>query len=616
MVTPAKQSLDGEGSSALRFSTNVQEELGQNNSGGGQDDWDQGVVSAAAAEKALGKRKLEDIIDQQITDEQQQAAHIEANQGEEIARSELQDSRQQPEKHEAKIDKAPTSYNMEAIVELVRLATEELRVMAVVTEPLWRHCGADDGSRILDKVAYSRMFPNLVGPRQVGFTSEVSRETARIELSPKNLVSYFMDVSNWYVMFYEIVPKARTVDVLMNPEGATDYDGTLQVMAATYQLSTPLVPNRETYFARYCKRYSENDWIVVDVSLDGVHPVPVTGCKKRPSGCLIHELPDGFSQITWVEHVDADCRAIRAMYQPLLDSSIGFGAKRWISTLERRCRQMGNDISLKAPLGEYNQLVMSSDERAQTVLLKLAAKMVLNFNSGISGLTGNWKELSGHSTDDNIRVMTRMNMRDHSLPRGTLISAASSIWLPVPPKSVFDFLRNHNSGSEPLIPYPGREWEVLSGETAVEQVCHITKGHEASYSVSIHKVLAENSSQENILLLQESCSDPVASYIVFSRLRTEDMHLILNGISSQYRPLLPSGFAVHPDGPATGTEGSGGSLLTVSFQLLVDDSPTFVPPAEMHSQAADLINLTTERIKVAVEEFLSQAALLASMNEA
>lgn len=51
----------------------AQEELGQNNSGGGQDDWDQGVVSAAAAEKALGKRKLEDIIDEQITDEQQQA---------------------------------------------------------------------------------------------------------------------------------------------------------------------------------------------------------------------------------------------------------------------------------------------------------------------------------------------------------------------------------------------------------------------------------------------------------------------------------------------------------------------------------------------------------------
>lgn len=31
-------------------------------------------------------------------------------------------------------------------------------------------------------------------------------------------------------MFYEIVAKARTIDVLMNPGGATDYDGTLQVV--------------------------------------------------------------------------------------------------------------------------------------------------------------------------------------------------------------------------------------------------------------------------------------------------------------------------------------------------------------------------------------------------
>lgn len=48
----------------------AQEELGQNNSGNS----DQGVVSAAAAAKALGKRKFEDFIDdEQITDEQQEA---------------------------------------------------------------------------------------------------------------------------------------------------------------------------------------------------------------------------------------------------------------------------------------------------------------------------------------------------------------------------------------------------------------------------------------------------------------------------------------------------------------------------------------------------------------
>lgn len=104
-------------------------------------------------------------------------------------------------KHESESEKAKKF--QEAIVELVRLATEELRVMAVVTEPLWRYCGADDGSRILDKVAYRRIFPNLVGPMQVGFESEASRGTARVKLSPKHLVNILMDVvSILYLLFH------------------------------------------------------------------------------------------------------------------------------------------------------------------------------------------------------------------------------------------------------------------------------------------------------------------------------------------------------------------------------------------------------------------------------
>lgn len=96
--------------------------------------------------------------------------------------------------------------------------------------------------------------------------------------------------------------------------------------------------------------------------------------------------------------------------------------------------------------------MVSSDEGARNVLLKLAARMVCHFHSGISGITGNWRKLSGPSTTDNVRVLIRRNMIDRSLPRGTLVSAASSIWLPVPPKSVFDFLRDHNSRSEVTAP--------------------------------------------------------------------------------------------------------------------------------------------------------------------
>ncbi|KAK1370872.1 hypothetical protein POM88_036964 [Heracleum sosnowskyi] len=131
----------------------------------------------------------------------------------------------------------------------------------------------------------------------------------------------------------------------------------------------------------------------------------------------------------------------------------------------------------------------------------------------------------------------------------------------------------------PLIPYTGREWEVLSSENVIEQVCHISRGQEARNCVSIHKGiyvgLVDNSSQEDILLLQESCSDPVASYIDYSRLEiVEAINVRLSsGSNSEHPRILPSGFVVLTDRPASGIEGSSGSLLTISFQLLVDGSP-------------------------------------------
>ena len=48
-----------------------------------------------------------------------------------------------------------------------------------------------------------------------------------------------------------------------------------------------------------------------------------------------------------------------------------------------------------------------------------------------------WTTLSGTSADD-----------DPGRPPGIVLSAATSFWLPVPPKWVFDFLRDENSRNE------------------------------------------------------------------------------------------------------------------------------------------------------------------------
>jgi homeobox-leucine zipper protein len=68
-------------------------------------------------------------------------------------------------------------------------------------------------------------------------------------------------------------------------------------MTAEFQVPSPLVPTRENYFVRYCKQHSDATWAVVDVSLDNLRPSPISRSRRRPSGCLIQELPNGYSKV-------------------------------------------------------------------------------------------------------------------------------------------------------------------------------------------------------------------------------------------------------------------------------------------------------------------------------
>lgn len=69
-------------------------------------------------------------------------------------------------------------------------------------------------------------------------------------------------------------------------------------MTAEFQVPSPLVPTRENCFVRYCKHHPDGSWAVVDVSLDNLRPNPISKNRRRPSGCLIQELPNGYSKVT------------------------------------------------------------------------------------------------------------------------------------------------------------------------------------------------------------------------------------------------------------------------------------------------------------------------------
>ncbi|KAH9796464.1 homeobox-leucine zipper protein MERISTEM L1 [Citrus sinensis] len=473
----------------------------------------------------------------------------------------------------------PSEADKPMIVELAVAAMEEFLRMAQAGDPLWT-------DQVLNEDEYLRTFPRGIGP--LGLRSEASRESTVVIMNHVNLVEILMD-NQWSSVFCGIVSRAMTIEVLSTGV-AGNYNGALQVMTAEFQVPSPLVPTRENYFVRYCKQHSDGTWAVVDVSLDNLRPSPTSKCRRRPSGCLIQELPNGYSKVIWVEHVEVDDRSVHNIYKPLVNSGLAFGAKRWVATLDRQCERLASSMANNIPAGD---LLITSPEGRKS-MLKLAERMVTSFCTGVGASTAHaWTTLSATGSDD-VRVMTRKSMDDPGRPPGIVLSAATSFWIPVPPRRIFDFLRDENSRSE---------WDILSNGGLVQEMAHIANGRDPGNCVSLLR--SANSSQSNMLVLQESCTDSTGSYVIYAPVDIVAMNMVLSGGDPDYVALLPSGFAILPDGPGLNgggilEVGSGGSLLTVAFQILVDSVPTAKLSLGSVATVNSLIKCTVERIKAAV----------------
>ncbi|VVB12164.1 unnamed protein product [Arabis nemorensis] len=502
----------------------------------------------------------------------------------------------------------PSEADKPMIVELAVAAMEELVRMAQTGDPLW--VSSNNSVEILNEEEYFRTFPRGIGPKPIGLRSEASRESTVVIMNHINLIEILMDVNQWSSVFCGIVSRALTLEVLSTGV-AGNYNGALQVMTAEFQVPSPLVPTRENYFVRYCKQHSDGIWAVVDVSLDSLRPSPspITRSRRRPSGCLIQELQNGYSKVTWVEHAEVDDRSVHNMYKPLVNTGLAFGAKRWVATLDRQCERLASSMASNIPASDLS--VITSPEGRKS-MLKLAERMVMSFCSGVGASTAHaWTTLAATGSDD-VRVMTRKSMDDPGRPPGIVLSAATSFWIPVATKRVFDFLRDENSRSE---------WDILSNGGLVQEMAHIANGRDPGNCVSLLRVNSGNSGQSNMLILQESCTDASGSYVIYAPVDIMAMNVVLSGGDPDYVALLPSGFAILPDGSVKGGEGNGGpgtegvegnnlevvttgsscgSLLTVAFQILVDSVPTAKLSLGSVATVNSLIKCTVERIKAAV----------------
>ncbi|KAL7099970.1 hypothetical protein ACP275_09G119800 [Erythranthe tilingii] len=480
------------------------------------------------------------------------------------------------------------------VKDTVNIALNELIKMATHRGPLWVP-SYETGREILNYDEYTKEFcnENYYHKMQPNKSIEASRDSAIIFVDLLWLVRSFMDANRWQELFPCLISNASTVDVICNGEGENG-DGAIYLMFAEIQMLTPMVATREMYFFRHCKKVSTNQWAIVDVSID-VDNIDASSqkCRKRPSGCIIEDKSNGHCKVTWMEHIECQKIPIHSLYRPIVNTGLAFGARHWICTLQQQCERLVFHVATNVPVKDSSGVDTLAGRKS---ILTLSQRMSWSFCRAIGGSRRIlWKKIVSKTGDD-IRVSLRNNLNEQGEPLGTILSAVSSVWLPLSHHALFDFLRDENRRNE---------WDIMSNGSTVQSTVNLAKGQDRGNAVTVMDMKAE---VQSVWVLQDSCTNAYESMVVYAPVDIKGMQSVMTGCDSSKIPVLPSGFAIISDGiesrpfVITSTRHDekstdGGSLLTVAFQILISNSTS----AELSMDSVDsvnaLISCTLQNIK-------------------
>ncbi|XAR54778.1 hypothetical protein NMG60_11030074 [Bertholletia excelsa] len=465
------------------------------------------------------------------------------------------------------------------VLELAASSMDELVKICQAGEPLWIQT---NGKEEIDVDEHGKVFQwseNLKQNNARELKMEVTRESAVVIMNSVTLVDAFLDANKWMDLFPSIVATAKTLQVVIS-EVSAQATGSLYLMYAELQALSPLVPTREAHFLRYCQQnVEEGTWVIVDFPLeslrDCLQPSFLT-YKRRPSGCIIQDMPNGYSKVIWVEQAEVGDKPAHQIFEHYVNSGLAFGARRWLAILQRQCERIASLMARNIPdLGVIPSL------EARKNLMHLAQRMLRLFCTNISTSGGRtWTSLSD-SPDDTVRISTRRANGEAGQPQGLILTAVSTTWLPHPHHQVFDLLKDERRRAQ---------LDLLSNGCSLNEVAHIANGSHPGNCVSLIRInITSNSSQNVELMLQESCIDDCASIVAFATINVDYIQLAMSREDTSDIPLLPLGFVVIPVGhsaavrddaanssppPDNGSSTEPGCLLTVGLQIMASAVPT------------------------------------------
>ncbi|CAN4114696.1 unnamed protein product [Withania somnifera] len=478
------------------------------------------------------------------------------------------------------------------IFKVILAAIDEVIELLQVNDPIWEKSSSDERC-FIHRESYDKFFSNPNRPYKSSTARfESSRHSGVVPMTAIELMQNFLDPVKWMNMFPTIVSQARTIEVL----DSWNLGGSIQLMYEKLHILSPLVVARDFFFIRCCRQLDPRMWIMVDVSYDLFKEIQ-SGVPsyswKFPSGCVIQDMGNGQSMVSWIEHVQVDDKNHR-IFRELLSGRQTYGAKRWIVTLQRMCERYNFAIAATCPTRRQLSGVIR-DPQGLKNLMQLAQRMVKSFFETLS-TTDKLDFPFSSQLNSGDRICLRKN-EEITQPRGFIATAATSLLLPLPFQTVFNFFKDDKTRSQ---------WDVLTNANNVIELARVLTGTFPGNSITI---IQPYGPKENIMLvLQESSIDEMGAFVVFAPIELSTATSIISGGDATNVAILPSGISMSPDGRlASDRESTGntqnGSILTVAFQILIcgdDNSMSKQQHMEAVATVHSLLSSTILKIKAAL----------------
>ncbi|KAG5614336.1 hypothetical protein H5410_014160 [Solanum commersonii] len=354
------------------------------------------------------------------------------------------------------------------------------------------------------------------------------------------LIEMLMNESQWVEMFPCIIGKVNTFDVISTSIGESKSGTLLKLNYKLFQMWFLSVKYNFYVFVKNMLKVLELLWMYLSTQSKKVRNKIKL---KNVEDSLLVALFKICLMVIWIEHMEYDEIFVHHVYLPLIKVGLGFGAQRWMSSLQRQSEFLRVMASFVCQFHSF----FKGRDRYENIGSTHDSQFLYKICATSHKLNTIQKENGKYAN-----LMMWKNIRGPGELIGVVLSATKTIQLPIKPQCLFELFTNENMRSQ---------WNILSYSGPMKNIIHISKGQNLESCVSMLCANGDDiiSNKNNMLIFQNTCTD--ATCFSFNLCNIPD---------------LSQDYSINNNNGGNNNEFCSGSLVTIRFQMLVDNLTTTI----------------------------------------